>query len=105
MAPASDSGYDKKVNDRVPDWFAKLVIGVLATIGTIIAGVSLSWVSSVSSAQAEMAAKQAVSDKEQTNIHKSIDEIKVETRDLRREQSQMIRQLDRISDAVGAKKQ
>lgn len=39
--PASESGERRATNDRVPDWFAKLVIAAMATCGLGIGGWAL----------------------------------------------------------------
>lgn len=83
MPPASESGMDKKVNDRVPDWFAKLVIAVLGMIGTSLGVWAMSSVS-------ELRTRQAVSESVSARTSDDIKEMKGD--------------IKRIAEAVGAKK-
>jgi len=83
MPPASESGLEKKVNDRVPDWFAKLVIAAMATIGFGMGSWAMAGVS-------DLKAKQAVTESVNARTSDDIKEIKAK--------------LEKIADAVGAKK-
>lgn len=83
MAHASESGMDKKVNDRVPDWFAKLVIAILGALGT---GMGAWAMNSVS----ELRTRQAVTESVTARTSDDIKEMKGD--------------IKRIAEAVGAKK-
>lgn len=80
---ASESGFEKKIQDRVPDWFAKLVIATMSAIGLGMGSWAMASVS-------DLRAKQAVNESINSRTADDIKEIKAK--------------LEKIADAVGAKK-
>lgn len=86
----------KKINDAqngVIGW----AVGVITTIALLLGVYAVSGVSGLE-------IKTAVNKQNIETLGASINEIKATQKDMSREQVQMSRQLDRIGDAVGAKK-
>ncbi len=105
MPPASESnGAALKVEAAKAEAKNAIIgwlVGVVTSISLIVAGYSMNGVS-------KLETRTAVTEANFVAVQKSIDEIKTlqkdDTKETRREQQRINDKIDRISDAVGAKK-
>ncbi len=105
MPPASESnGAALKVEAAKAEAKNAIIgwlVGVVTSISLIVAGYSMNGVS-------KLETRTAVTESNFTAMQKSIDEIKNlqkdDTKETRREQQRMNEKIDRISEAVGAKR-
>jgi|CXWL01.1.fsa_nt_gi hypothetical protein len=102
------AAYERKQDERngrdgrVPDWFAKLVIGCLATIGSALGGWSTYTTNQLQLKEAELRATVNANASHQSIINAQIQE---KLRDIREEQRRQAEQIYRVAEAVGARKQ
>jgi len=97
MPPASESNSAAKRVDDAKTSLIGWAIGVITSVALLMGGYSIKGTS-------DLEKKNAVVEEKVLSINRSLDEIKAEQKDARREQIQLARAVDQISNAVGAKK-